>query len=76
MRNNGNGSGNNSNQGNNGKPQLFRSLEANNADQNSLLGIHAPSNVSRSHQAARTSAQAVDFFLALYILALQLPLTR
>ena len=77
MRNNGNGPNGPSNNNNLGKPQLFRSLEGSGVGQSSLLGVQTNTTpVSRSHQASRTSAQFIDFFLAMYILTLQLPLTR
>ena len=75
MKNNGNGQGSNSNS-NQGKPHLFKSLDTTNVEQTSLLGMHPPTAVSRTHQVSRISAQFVDFFLALYIMATQLPPTR
>ena len=73
MRNNRDGPSDNSNQG---KPHLFRSLNTANAENTSLLGVLSPSPISRSHQATRMGAQSTDFFVALYILAVPLQLSR
>ena len=76
MRNNGKGPGDQGN-GNHGKPQLFRALDSNNVEQNTLLGqLSSASPVSRTHQLSRLSAQFTDIVLALFILISQLPLTR
>ena len=73
MKNNGNGPGEN---GNHGKPHLFRSLDANNTEQTSLLGMHLTTPVSRAGHVSRLGAQFTDFFLALFILVAHLPPTR
>ena len=73
MKNNGNGPSDNSNQG---KPHLFRSLDSTNGDQNSLLGMVSATPVSRTHQVSRIGAQFLDLFLALFILTGPLQLTR
>ena len=72
MRNNGNGPGENNNHG---KPHLFKSLDNTSTEQNSLLGMHSSTSVSRVHQSSRLGAQVVDIFLSLYILVAQLPPT-
>ena len=72
MRNQGNGP----NKGSHAKPTLFRSLEDGRQEQTVMLGLQSMQAGSTAHTVSRSSAQLIDFSLAMYILTTQLPVTR